>query len=141
MKILRVTLVVVALGMGAVVSSALWTAWRWPHPHTTQVKMKSGREVDVIGAGVISTLNPPVWGFEYRTRTSWRTYEELRQEVEALWPDIEGQAESSGTRKAFVKPVNFALVVRWNGWRPMITGDTSTAFTFEKDSEGSWRIR
>ena len=103
--------------------------------------MKSGREVEVISAGVIKTLNPSVWGFEYRTRTPWRDHEALRREVEALWPDLEDQAEQSGAHKAFVQPVDFTVGVRMVGWRPMIGGDTSTAFTFERDAGGAWRIR
>lgn len=127
--------VIVLAGFGWVALEFL----QFQNPRTTLVKLKSGRDVDVIWSGVVNGP-PPAWVFEYRTRVPFADLKRLHEEAEAIWPDIENQADRAGQSKASLWPVSFRRRLRFSGWRPAVIGQRMTPVSFERSAGGTWRV-
>jgi hypothetical protein len=125
-----------------VLAGSSWVALeflRFRNPHTTHVKLKSGRDVEVIWSGMVNGPSP-TWVFEYRTHILFADLKRLHQEAEAIWPDIEEQANRAGQSRASLWPVNFRRQVRFLGWRPVVLGQRMTPISFERSADGTWRV-
>jgi hypothetical protein len=92
-----------------------------------------------VYTGVIG--QPPGWVFEYRTRIPISDRDRLEQEVAALWPEIQGEADAAEVTRASIWPNNFSRQLKLDGWRPVVLSHHSTAFSFEKGSTGTWLKR
>jgi len=141
MKLLfRSVLVIVGVVLLAEVACVARQIRDTPNPPTTHIKLRSGRDVELIKTGVFE--GPPrVWFFQYRTRTPIRDRQALRREVEALWPDIQEQADSSGVRLAHVWPVSFSREFAFRGLAPCVATHFGTILDFEKNAEGTWSMQ
>lgn len=124
--------------MLATIGLVAYVILKMPNPQTKHVRLRSGREVDVVWSGPLNGSKPK-WIFEYRTRVPIRDHDRLQHEVEALWHDIENQADQAGLPRAAVWPVSFDTEVRFNGWKPVIFRQLSTQFGFEKNADGVWK--
>jgi hypothetical protein len=104
-----------------------------PTVTTKKRPFSSGQEVDVISSGMVDAS----WDLDYCTHTT--THGALVCEVEALWPDIQSDAEAAGAAKAHVYGTRCSREVRFDGWRPVVLSNKSTGFVFEKSESGTWR--
>ena len=106
-------------------------------PPTTVRELSSGRKIEVVSMGTLEGDNP-TWVLEYRTLLPLGDRERLQCEVVALWNEVAAEADRTGVRRAGVWPNNFGRHLRFDGWRPVMLSNGSTAFSFKKTEGGAW---
>lgn len=100
------------------------------------VRQPSGRELEVISINVVGA--GPSWFLDYRTSLPISDVSKLECEAAAVWEDVRPQAETSGATRAYLCPNNLSSELKFDGWRPVLLSDKSTAFSLEKNPQGVW---
>jgi hypothetical protein len=96
--------------------------------------LTSGKVIRLLFAGVVDDS----YSVEYCTELALSDRRALAREADEIIDEFRADAVASGVSKASLWPTVCRWRVRWAGWRPVIVGKESTAFTYWLGAGGAW---